>query len=89
MNWADCIIAHPYAISMPFSRLEAIMTIIIFLAAAVLVFLLSNYLVLLVGFGPFVTFCAAISLLLLAIALYDVRARSRLLYGIVELAVGS
>jgi hypothetical protein len=64
------------------------MTFIIFLAAAVLVFLLSNYLVLLVGFGSLVTFCVAISLLLLAIALYDVRARYRLLYGILELAVG-
>jgi hypothetical protein len=64
------------------------MTIIIFWAAAVLAFLLSNYLVLLVGFGRLVGLCLAISLSLTAIALYGMRARSRLVYGVLELVVG-
>jgi len=64
------------------------MTIIAFAVAAAFVFLLSNYLVLWTGFGPLVAFSLAISLTLLAIALYGVRARSRLLYGLLELVVG-
>jgi hypothetical protein len=66
------------------------MTRVLFLPAGILMFFLTNYLSLLVGFRiALVMAWLFVSLFLSALGLYSLRLYSRLLYGVIELGLGA